>query len=98
MKSIEHRFYTSREWKRCRADYLASVGNFCERCKAKGIYEPAKIVHHKTYLSQANYKDPSISLNFDNLEALCASCHEKEHFSEKTEPRYQIGKNGELIF
>lgn len=98
MRSIDNRFYRSKAWIRCKEDYLSSVGRFCERCKAKGIYEPAVIVHHKIYLSEENYKNPAVSLNFDNLEALCASCHNQEHFADKTESRYRIGKNGELIF
>lgn len=98
MRSIDNDFYRSTEWERCREAYLQKVNHLCERCKAKGIYEPAKIVHHKIYLNKENVTDPSVSLNFDNLEALCASCHNQEHFADETERRYQIGKNGELIF
>lgn len=98
MRSIEQQFYWSKEWKRCREAYKQSKSYLCERCLAKGIYSPGKIVHHKVYLTESNYKDPSVSLNFNNLELLCADCHEKEHFSDKTEPRYKINQNGELIF
>lgn len=98
MKSIDHSFYRSKDWEKCRASYLSTVGYFCERCKQRGIYNPAVIVHHKTYLTKENYKDPRISLNFDNLEALCKDCHNKEHFGDKEERRYEIGKDGELIF
>lgn len=97
-KSIEHEFYKSKEWQRCRETYLASVGYFCERCKAKGLYEPAKIVHHKIYLTQANYKDPSVALNLDNLEALCQRCHNSEHFRGETSGRYTVDEAGNLIF
>ena len=98
MRAIERRFYKSAAWEACRNAYLCSVGHFCERCKAKGIYEPARIVHHKIYLTEDNYHDPSISLNFENLEALCLDCHNKEHYGSKIEARYTIGKDGELIF
>lgn len=97
-RSIEHDFYKSKEWQVCRESYLASVGYFCERCKAKGIYEPAKIVHHKVYLTKANYKDASISLNFANLEALCQECHNKEHFADHYERRYEVDASGRLVF
>jgi len=97
-KSIEHEFYKSTEWKRCRESYLASVGFFCERCKAKGFYEPAKIVHHKVYLTKANYKDPSIAFNFDNLEALCQACHNNEHIGDHHERRYTVDESGRLVF
>ena len=98
MRSIDNDFYRSTEWERCRTAYLQKVGYFCERCKARGIYEPARIVHHKTYLNEANYKDPSISLNFDNLEALCQDCHNKEHFGDSTPRRYELSPDGKLLF
>lgn len=98
MRSIEHEFYKSREWQRCRESYLQSVGYFCERCKAKGKYTPAKIVHHKTYLNEGNYKDPSVALNFDNLESLCQECHNKEHFADNYERRYEVDESGRLVF
>lgn len=96
MRSIDNDFYRSTEWERCREAYLQKVNHFCERCKAKGIYEPARVVHHKKYLNKENVTDPSVSLNFDNLEALCSSCHNQEHF--KQERRYQIDEDGNLTF
>lgn len=82
----------------CSKQYLQSVNNWCERCKARGIYEPARVVHHKIWLSEANYRDPTISLNFDNLEALCQTCHNKEHFGDDTPRRYEITPDGRLIY
>lgn len=83
MRSIPTSFYKSTAWERCRRGYLASVGGLCERCKAEGKVVPAAIVHHKIYLREENYKDASIALNFDNLEALCISCHNQEHFKSE---------------
>ena len=97
VKSIPHSFYESRQWLDCKEAYLKKVNRFCERCKADGIYELATIVHHKKYLNADNYRDPSVSLNFDNLEALCQKHHNQEHHGTKTEPRYVI-KDGKLIF
>ena len=97
MKSIDHGFYDSPQWERCREAYLQSVGYFCERCKARGIYEPAKIVHHKIHLTADNYTNPAVAFNFDNLEALCQDCHNKEHFG-RTDRRYEIGEDGRLVF
>lgn len=97
-KSIEHEFYKSKEWQRTREAYLEKCGRWCERCKAKGIYEPAKIVHHKVYLNQGNYKDPSVAFNLDNLEALCQACHNDEHISKNKERRYKVDEAGELVF
>ena len=36
-----------------------------------------------------------IFFNFDNLEALCQDCHNKEHFREEAE--YYFDENGDLI-
>lgn len=94
MKSIPHSFYNSPEWKSCQALYMDSVNHLCERCKRQGLFNPAKIVHHKRYLTRENFKDPSIAYGFDNLEALCLDCHNKEHF--KGERRYKI-IGGELV-
>ena len=51
----------------------------CEPCLAKGIYTPAEIVHHKVHLSPDNIDDPSITLNYGNLERVCRDCHAKAH-------------------
>lgn len=73
------RFYKSAAWKRCRASYLVSVGSLCERCLAKGLIVPATQVHHKIKLTPDNLNDPAITLNHDNMEALCMDCHQAEH-------------------
>lgn len=75
-------FYGSRKWKKCRRNYL-SIHPTCERCAKLGIVKPAEIVHHKIYLNTELYKDPEISLNFDNLESLCWDCHFSEHHRKK---------------
>lgn len=94
-RSIDKAFYSSVAWKRCRDAYIAKCGGLCERCLAKGIIKPGYIVHHKIYLTEENYKDPSIALNFDNLEYLCFDDHQAEHF--RTDKRYKILDNGEVI-
>lgn len=71
-------FYKSRRWKKCRAAYL-SQHPLCERCLKKGIATAAEHVHHIIELNENNYEDPLISLNPENLEALCFECHREEH-------------------
>lgn len=97
MRSIDKTFYNSSAWIKCREAYLQSQGYFCERCRTKGVYEPARVVHHKIYLTEDNYKDPSISLNFDNLEALCQDCHNNEHHADHGK-RYSVDEAGNLIY
>lgn len=93
MRSIDVAFYKSRAWEKCRADYVKKVGGLCERCLSMGIYNAGKIVHHKKELTPENYKDPSVSLNFDNLMLLCHSCHEQVHRGMK---RYSFDAEGNV--
>lgn len=72
-------FYSSKAWQQVRRTYKQSKQGLCERCLANGLIVPADEVHHKIRLTKQNINDPSIALNFSNLEALCESCHDKEH-------------------
>ena len=98
-KEYAKAFYTSTAWAQCRESYLKSVGGLCERCLSQGLIIPAKIVHHKERLNEKNIGDPTTTLNFENLEALCQECHNKEHMTgNRKARRYSIGEGGELIF
>lgn len=88
MRSIDNKFYKSKEWRDCRASYL-SQNPLCERCLRKGLVVPGEIVHHKIHLTTENYLDPTISLSFKNLETVCRDCHNKEHFGDGTERRWE---------
>ena len=77
-RSVDQRFYNDPKWKRERKLYRQRHP-FCERCLAFGIYKPTEIVHHREHLNESNVKDSKVSLNFENLEALCFDCHNKEH-------------------
>lgn len=60
--------------------------------------EPAKIVHHKIWLTPKNIHEQSITLCWDNLEALCQDCHNKEHHAKNVRAkRYAFTADGELI-
>ena len=74
MRSVDRSFYLSKAWRDVSRSYMTSRHFVCERCGA-----PATICHHKIYLNALNVNDPTISLNPDNLEALCHDCHNKEH-------------------
>ena len=88
-------FYKTKAWQKCRDEYFRKVGGLCERCKAKGLIVPAEIIHHKIHIDETNIKDPSITLNPNNLCALCAKCHGEEH--SKIRRRYVIGDDGSVI-
>ena len=59
-------FYHSPQWRKLSRAFLLSRNYICQRCGA-----PAEIAHHKQHLTAANVSNPEISLNPDNLEALC---------------------------
>ena len=66
----------------------------CERCPA-----PALIAHHKEYLTPDNIGDASVTLDWDNLEALCQECHNIEHFETvtATRPGFAFDEDGNLV-
>ena len=74
MRAFAKKFYKSAAWKSCREAYLQSVDYTCERCG-----EAALIVHHKIYIDEDTINDPTVSLNWENLEAVCLACHNAEH-------------------
>lgn len=78
MKAWAKSFYLSAAWEKTRAAYLMSQDYICERCG-----QPAKIVHHKRWLNRENINDISVTLCWDNLEALCQDCHNKEHHNRR---------------
>lgn len=94
MKPFAEAFYNSPAWKSARKAYAKSKGNLCERCLAKGLYNPGIIVHHKIHLTPENIGDPSITLNWDNLELLCRDCHGEEH--KKIRRRYTVDELGRV--
>lgn len=73
------RFYTSWAWEKCRKSFLAERGGLCELCLKKGLIEPATQVHHKKHITPENLDDPMITLNHENLMALCDACHQEQH-------------------
>lgn len=73
-KPWARKFYASAKWKHTQAAVMRAYCYQCQRCG-----KPAKIVHHKVWLTPDNINDPNITLNWDNLEPLCQDCHNQEH-------------------
>ena len=92
MKEWAKEFYHSKSWKDTRLAYLKAQHYLCERCG-----EPAKVVHHKHYLTKRNINNTDITLNWDNLEALCQDCHNKEHHAAADTRRYRFDADGNVI-
>ena len=93
-------FYNSKAWQQCREAYKQSVNGLCERCLKAGKYVPGDEVHHKIYLTPENINNPDITLNWDRLELLCATCHSIEHNRKEKEVVREgltFDSNGDLI-
>lgn len=69
---------------------MHKVGRLCERCQAKGIITPARVVHHVKPISDSNINNPEITLAESNLMALCQDCHAEIHKGEHRAPKRWI--------
>ena len=98
MKAWAEQFYNSDAWRACREGFLQSKGYLCERCSTPDNPVVAKIAHHKIYLTKENINNPYIALSWDNLEALCQDCHNKEHHRGERKKRYSFDANGNLVY
>lgn len=79
MREFARSFYKSKEWRDTSRAYMLSKHYICERCGGVAV-----ICHHKTYLTPNNISNANITLNWDNLEALCHNCHDLEHLQKHT--------------
>ena len=73
------KFYQSPQWRKLRKFIIESRFGICNRCGAPGTE-----VHHKVPITPRNVNDLSVSMNPDNLELLCKTCHDRErmkHFA-----------------
>ena len=93
MKPYAEEFYKSQAWKKCREAYAQSKGWLCERCMKEGRLTTGEIVHHKIHITPENIIDPSVTLNWGNLELVCRLCHAAEHGKEK---RYKVDAAGRV--
>ena len=93
-------FYRSQAWKDTRRNYKQSVGGLCERCLERGVIASADIVHHIVPLTADNIGDINLSLNWDNLQALCRKCHADVHeemYAKQSKRRYKIDEYGKVV-
>ena len=95
MKPYAETFYKSTAWQNCRNSYMKKVGGLCEDCYAAGKITPAEEVHHIKFITPNNINDPSITLSYDNLVALCRECHAKRHGAK--DRRYEIDEYGRVL-
>lgn len=92
-KDYAKKFYKSAAWRQCKDGYLKTQDYICERCNG-----PAKIVHHKRYIDSNSINDSTVTLAWDNLEALCQDCHTREHLAgDNVREDVRFNSRGELI-
>lgn len=96
MKEFAEKFYKSKQWKKCRELYAASVGGLCEVCEQNGKIVAGEIVHHKIFLTPENIDRPEITMDWKNLQLVCRDCHAAAHKDENGR-RYKIDENGSVI-
>ena len=75
-------FYSWPEWQGLRIDVLRLDNCECQRCKARGKFAPARIVHHVQHLEirpdlALSVWDPDTGER--QLVSVCKRCHELEH-------------------
>lgn len=68
-------FYNSPAWRKAREIVLIRDNFLCQPCLKDGVLEQARIVHHIDHLKDS----PDKALDEDNLESVCAACHNKLH-------------------
>lgn len=93
-KEYAKSFYNSLAWIKCRSSFMKSKHYVCERCGS-----PAKIVHHKIHINPSNINDMNITLNWDNLQALCLECHNIVHGNSVSAMKgINFDENGDIIY
>lgn len=80
-------FYRSSEWLILR-EFILSKGPLCERCLKKDRITPATECHHRIDLSHF----PEGKLDPNNIEPLCANCHNKHSALEESGSEKELTK------
>jgi hypothetical protein len=72
-------FYSSKAWRDLTYILKYERGARCERCGYRPPHFSRLIGHHRIELNESNVGDAGISLNPDNIEIICITCHNKKH-------------------
>lgn len=89
MQDWTNGFYKKMAWVKCRAAFLRSKFYVCNRCGGA-----ATIAHHTEKLTPENIGDPDVTYNWDKLEALCQTCHNREHAARG---KYMFDDDGNIV-
>lgn len=69
----------------------------CERCFSRGVFRPAKVVHHIEHVTPENVNDPHVTLSYDNFQRLCQDCHAAVHAGGE-ESRVTFDEFGNVVW
>lgn len=69
---------SNRRWRKLRDAFIAA-NPLCVQCQARGKIAAAEHIHHV----QARRDRPDLAYEWDNLSALCASCHSQATAAER---------------
>ena len=97
MRDFAESFYKSKRWKANRNAYVKSVGGLCEACAKRGLIVPGEIVHHRIELTPENIHDPSVTMDWSNLELVCRECHADRHPKRRNGRRYVVDAQGRVV-
>lgn len=87
-------FYNSKVWKETSESVKSDANYICVKCNIR----PAEIAHHIIWLTPKNINDVNITLNKDNLMAVCRECHAIIHEGTScTVDGLVFNERGELI-
>lgn len=74
-----HQFYCSKAWRDLSYNLKLQAYGKCNRC-GETLMDFSKLIgHHTIELNEVNVDDPNISLNPEQIEVICHTCHNKEH-------------------
>lgn len=92
-KAYAESFYNSTTWRKVSKAFMKSKYYICESCG-----RPATICHHVIHVTPNNINDPNITLNWENMRALCHDCHTKLHMSKPVcAEGLKFDSNGDII-
>lgn len=89
-----HLEYEEKRQERAASDYAKL--HSCEFCKGGKLYSCTGYDCREPYRRAYEYA-LSVTLCWDNLEALCQDCHNKEHHKQEGHKRYQFDENGGIL-
>ena len=73
------RFYSSGQWKKVRTHIMSRYGGLCRSCAEFDMDVRADVVDHIVPI-EINWE---LKINFDNLQPLCHSCHNRKTADDK---------------